>query len=254
MDQDAQSGRSHGADVPRPNAGRVGARTVGHLLARLLVRDWRRSRRARVVRAATRRSPANCPAISPMRTPSARRCSGGRRPISSGRRARASSIAIVSRSTARSIPRFRSSPTSTSGLGVGSREGIAVAAEPLLTFRVHDASISAAIRRDPHRGFRANLQQLRRWLQFARAPGFENIRRVAAALSPAVDLEEHLRLSAFDVRWGAIDARYRTRDPWPLAQWDAFVAAEPEMQTVQREVDAALPFSARVRQFIKRRL
>ncbi len=43
---------------------------------------------------------------------------------------------------------------------VGSREGIAIAAEPLLTFRVHDASISAAIRRDPRHALRANLQQL----------------------------------------------------------------------------------------------
>ena len=138
---------------------------------------------------------------------------------------------------------------------VGSREGIAIAAEPLLTFRVHDASISAAIRRDPRRAFRANLQQLRRKLQFARAPGFENIRRVAAAsLSPAVDLEGQLRTSVSEMRWGAIETRYRARDPWPLAQWDAFVAAEPEMQKVQREIDATLPFSARVRQFVKRRL
>jgi hypothetical protein len=137
---------------------------------------------------------------------------------------------------------------------VGSREGIAVAAEPLLTFRVHNASISAAIRRDPRRAFHANLQQLRRHLQFARAPGFENVRRVAAALSPAVDLEGQLRTCAYDVRWDAVETHYRTRDPWPLAQWDAFVAAEPDIQDVLREIDAALPFSARVRQFIKRRL
>ena len=137
---------------------------------------------------------------------------------------------------------------------VGSREGIAIAAEPLLTFRVHDASISAAIRRDPRRAFRANLQHLRRKLQFARAPGLENIRRVAAALSPPVDLEGQLRTTASEMQWGAIEARYRARDPWPLAQWDAFVAAEPEMQKLQREIEAALPFSARVRQFVKRRL
>ena len=136
---------------------------------------------------------------------------------------------------------------------VGSREGIAIAPEPLLTFRVHDASISAAIRRDPQRAFRANLQQLRRKLQFARAPGFENIRRVAASLSPAVDLEGQLRTSVSEMQWGAIEARYRAHDPWPLAQWDAFVAAEPEMQQLRREIDATLSFSARARQFIKRR-
>jgi glycosyltransferase involved in cell wall biosynthesis len=137
---------------------------------------------------------------------------------------------------------------------VGTREGIAIAAETLVTFRVHNASISAAIRRDPRRAFRRDLQQLRRRLKFARAPGFENIRRVAAALSPAVDLEGQLRTFAFEMRWGAIETRYRARDPWPLAQWDAFVDSEPDMQDVLREIDAALPFSARVRQFIKRRL
>jgi glycosyltransferase involved in cell wall biosynthesis len=137
---------------------------------------------------------------------------------------------------------------------VGTREGIAIAAETLVTFRVHNASISAAIRRDPRRAFRANLQQLRRRLQFARAPGFENVRRVAAALSPAVDLEGRLRTFASEMRWDAIESHYRARDPWPLAQWDAFVAAEPDMPDVVREIDAALPFAVRVRQFIKRRL
>ncbi len=151
-------------------------------------------------------------------------------------------------------PAFSSFPDLDFWTRVGSREGIAFAAEPLLTFRVHDASISAAIRRDPRRAFRASLQQLRRRLQFARAPGFENIRRVAATLSPAVDLEGQLRTSASEMRWSAIETRFRGRDPWPLAQWDAFVGGEPDMKKLQREIDAALPLSARVRQFIKRRL
>jgi hypothetical protein len=56
------------------------------------------------------------------------------------------------------------------------------------------------------------------------------------------------------MRWDAIESHYRARDPWPLAQWDAFVAAEPDMPDVVREIDAALPFAVRVRQFIKRRL
>lgn len=137
---------------------------------------------------------------------------------------------------------------------VGSREGIAIAAEPLLTFRVHNASISSAIRRDPRRTFRTSLQRLRRRLQFARAPGFDNLRRVAASIAPTVNLEAQLRADVSETRWNAIETRYRARDPWPLAQWDAFVAADPEMQKVLREIDATLPFSARVRQFVKRRL
>jgi glycosyltransferase involved in cell wall biosynthesis len=137
---------------------------------------------------------------------------------------------------------------------VGTREGIAIVAEPVLTFRVHNASLSAAIRRDPRRALRADLQRLRRRLQFARSPGFENMRRVAAELSPAVDLEEPLRKSAFEIRWNAIETRYRKRDAWPLEQWDALVAAEPELQQLSREIDAALPLSTRLRQFVKRRL
>jgi len=136
---------------------------------------------------------------------------------------------------------------------VGTREGMAIVAEPVLTFRVHNASISAGIRSDPRRAFRMGLQQLRRKLQFARQPGFENLRRVAAGLSPAIDLEEWLRASAFEIRWNAIETRYRKRDPWPLEQWDALVAGEPELQKVSRELDAALPLSSRVRQFVKRR-
>ena len=137
---------------------------------------------------------------------------------------------------------------------VGTREGISIVARPVLTFRVHNASLSAAIRGDPRRAFRRDLQQVRRKLQFARLPGFENIRRVAADLSPAVDLEERLRTSAFEIRWNAIETRYRKRDPWPLAQWDALVAGDPEMQQLLREIDGALPLSDRVRQFVKRRL
>jgi hypothetical protein len=69
-----------------------------------------------------------------------------------------------------------------------------------------------------------------------------------------VDLEGRLRTFASEMRWDAIESHYRARDPWPLAQWDAFVAAEPDMPDVVREIDAALPFAVRVRQFIKRRL
>ncbi len=152
------------------------------------------------------------------------------RPTSSGRRARDSSIAIVSRSTARSIPRFRSSPTSTSGLASAPVRASLSRPSPC------SPSACTTRRSAPRYGvihavpFAPTFNSCAARLQFARAPGFENIRRVAAALSPAVDLEGQLRTSASEMRWGAIETRYRARDPWPLAQWDAFVAAEPEMQ------------------------
>lgn len=137
---------------------------------------------------------------------------------------------------------------------VGTREGLAIAAECLVTFRVHDDSISGAIRRDPQRAFRASVQLLRRAVHFARSPDFENLRRVAAASSPPIDLEARARASAFDIRWGVIDQRFRKGDRWLIEQWDAFVAANPDVRALLDDLDTTLPFSTRLRQFIKRRL
>lgn len=137
---------------------------------------------------------------------------------------------------------------------VGSREGLAIATEYLVTYRVHDQSISGGIRRDPRRVFREGLQLLRRAVRFARSPEFENLRRVAAASSPPIDLEARARVLAVETRWAAVDASYRKRDRWAIEQWDAFVAADPDVLELLKKADAALPLSTRARQFIKRRL
>ncbi len=137
---------------------------------------------------------------------------------------------------------------------VGSREGLVIVPRYLVTFRVHGGSITGTMRRDPRRVFRASLQVLRRNLQFARSPEFDNVRRVAATMSPAVNLEIRVRESAAELRWGAEDDRFRKRDPWALEQWNAFVAANPEIHDVLREIDAGLPLSARLRRFVKRQL
>ena len=137
---------------------------------------------------------------------------------------------------------------------VGSREGIAIATEYLVTFRIHDASVSGGIRRDPKRDFREALQRFRRALLFVRSPDFENLRRIAAASSPPIDLEARARALAVEVRWAAVDDSYRRRDRWALEQWEAVLDADPHIRELMKEADAALPLSTRVKQFIKRRL
>jgi glycosyltransferase involved in cell wall biosynthesis len=137
---------------------------------------------------------------------------------------------------------------------VGSREGIAIATEYLVTFRIHDGSISGGIRRDPKRNFREALQRFRRALSFVRSPDFENLRRIAAASSPPIDLEARARALAVEVRWAAVDDSYRRRDRWALDQWEALVAADADVRKLMREANAALPLSTRVKQFVKHRL
>lgn len=137
---------------------------------------------------------------------------------------------------------------------VGSNEGMAIAREPLVTFRVHNQSISAQLREDPGRVFRDQLQWVLTLLLLARSPAYANFRQCARRCDPPFDAEARLEQEAFDARWEALDARFRKRDDTLLAQWNAFCRRHPEMRTVMREIDAGLPFWARLRQLVKARL
>ena len=148
--------------------------------------------------------------------------------------------------------RFSFFPALECWLRIGCSEGLAIAPEQLVTYRVHDQSISGDIRRDPRRAFRSSLQHLRLALHFARSPRYETLRRVAATRSPRFDVEANLRTRAFEMRWHAIDEKFRARDTWALEQWEAFVAENPEMPAVMQDVDAGLSFADRLRQFVKR--
>lgn len=137
---------------------------------------------------------------------------------------------------------------------VGSNEGMAIAREPLVTFRVHNRSISAQLREDPGRAFRGQLQWVLTMLLLARSPAYEKFRQCARRCDPPFDAGARLAQEAFDARWGALDARFRKRDATQLAQWNAFCQRHPEMHDVMREIDAGLPLVARLRQFVKARL
>ena len=137
---------------------------------------------------------------------------------------------------------------------VGSNEGMAIAREPLVTFRVHNKSISARQREDPGRVFRDQLQWVLTLLLLARSPAYANFRQCARRCDPPFDAEARLEEEAFDARWEALDARFRKRDDTLLAQWNTFCSRHPEMHAVMREIDAGLPLWARLRQLVKARL
>jgi len=136
-------------------------------------------------------------------------------------------------------------------LRVASNEGLAIVPERLITFRVHNTSISAGIREEFRRKAMLPLEPLLLMLQFARDPNYENLRRRALARRPPLDPERALRDAAFDARWLAGELRYRRRDDAPLRQWNAFCESHPEMADVLRDVDASMTRWGRFKQFVK---
>ena len=137
---------------------------------------------------------------------------------------------------------------------VGSNEGISIACEPLVSFRVHNESISARMREDRAREFRYRLQWLLTLLMMARSPAYEKFRTYARRSDPPFDVEASLARQAVDVRWDAVDARFRKRDDTLMPQWSAWCDRHPEIRDVLRAADARLPLWARVRGFVKARL
>lgn len=137
---------------------------------------------------------------------------------------------------------------------VGNQEGLTIVPERLVTFRVHNTSISGAIRNAQARGETLALDPLVLLLSLARGPQFANIRRRAGDLTPPVDLERLLRNAVFDARWGAGEIRYRKRTDAAIKQWNAFCERHPELVEILREVDRSMSPWAKFKQFVKSRL
>lgn len=146
---------------------------------------------------------------------------------------------------------IRSFPDLEYWIRVGNVEGLSIVPEYLVSFRVHETSVSGAMRRSA-RTFRQDLEQLQLVLNLARSPGYANIR--AAAQATSLDPEARLRESAQDARWMAEDARYRTGNTELLAQWDTFCARNPSMPEVVASIDASMPPTVRMRRWLKRML
>jgi len=137
---------------------------------------------------------------------------------------------------------------------VGNREGLAIVPERVVTFRVHETSISGGMRREGARQHRRSLDPLLLLLHLARAPEYENIRVRARSRHPAMDPDLMLVHVALDERWSAADARYRQRDPAPLQQWNAFCNRHPDVLEVLQQAYASAPAWTRLKRYLKDRL
>jgi glycosyltransferase involved in cell wall biosynthesis len=137
---------------------------------------------------------------------------------------------------------------------LGSREGLAIVPERLVTFRVHNSSISAQQRDDKGRQFAHQLEPLLLLLNLACAPDYENVRMHARRQVPPLDAHRLLTRAALNARWQATDARYRQRDRSLLEHWNAFCGKHPDLVDVLRQADAAAGIWPRLKQYLKARL
>ena len=134
---------------------------------------------------------------------------------------------------------------------VGNREGLSIVQERLVTFRVHNASISGRIRSEAAEE-KLELEPLLLLLNLARAFEYANIRVRAARRQPPMDAERLIRDAAFATRWRVVELRYRTRRSVLLEQWTAFCERHAAMRDVLRDVDATISPWARLKQALKR--
>ncbi|HEY0338235.1 MAG TPA: glycosyltransferase family A protein [Burkholderiales bacterium] len=137
---------------------------------------------------------------------------------------------------------------------LGSREGLAIVPERLVTFRVHNTSISARLRDGKARQFQHELEPVLLLLYLARSPNYESMRMHARRQVPPVDPDLLLARAALSARWKATDARYRQRNRSALDHWTAFCRQHPELLDVLREADAAGGIWPRLKHYLKTRL
>jgi len=151
-------------------------------------------------------------------------------------------------------PHIVTFPDTECWIRLGSNEGLAIAAERLVMFRVHGTSISAGLQsdRNPQR-YRHSLERLALECRFARAPSYETIRNRARA-HHGIDPEQVARELVSEARWRAVDVAYHKRDRATLNEWKAFCAKHAEVREVLASIDATMPRWMRLKQSLKARL
>ena len=137
---------------------------------------------------------------------------------------------------------------------VGSGEGLAVVPEALITFRVHDRSISGQIRDDPAARYRYRLDRLRLALKLGRAPEYENLRMAARNRTPPLDTESLILREARAARWSAVDIRFRRRDETALREWRSVCSEHPEVPVILRRADVQASFFSKLKLYVKAHL
>ena len=138
---------------------------------------------------------------------------------------------------------------------VGSNEGLSIVPEPMVTFRVHGGSISAS-RNDPAnpRQYQYSLELLALLCTLKTDPLYDRIRLRLRSHPAAARLDTLFRELSFQGRWGAIDARFRTKNNAQLEYWTDFCEQRPILLEALRELDAQMPLLSRLKQYVKARL
>ena len=137
---------------------------------------------------------------------------------------------------------------------VGSNEGLSIAPEPLVSFRVHDRSISSRLRQANGPSNRGRLEFAHLLWLIAHTPEYARLREVARSWEPPLDAAARLVDELFDIRWDAAEASYRLRDRALLSEFESFCERNPEIASIIRDHDATLPIWTRLRQFVKARI
>ena len=137
---------------------------------------------------------------------------------------------------------------------VGNQEGIAILPERVITFRVHERSVSGGMRREAGTGSRRTLDPLLLLLLIAREPEYAHFRERARQHVPTMDIDAMLIAHAVEERRLAEDARYRRRDDALLRKWTDFCDRHPAIPALLQQVDARSPLWSRVKRYLKARL
>jgi glycosyltransferase involved in cell wall biosynthesis len=138
---------------------------------------------------------------------------------------------------------------------VGSNEGLAIVPERLVSFRVHNRSISVGMRSATDaRRYAFLLEPLAVRCKLARDADYAHLRARAHSHHPQSNPERTAHDLVFEERWHVVEARFKTRDGGKLAQWNAFVRAHPAVRAVVRDLDTEMSAWRRVKQFVKARI
>ena len=137
---------------------------------------------------------------------------------------------------------------------VACNEGLSIVREPLVSFRVHDRSISGRLRGNPAMARRSRLEWLHLLWLIGHTPEYVRLRGVALSWNPPLDAARRLVGETVDLHWDAVEESYRRRDRSMLTEFNAFCQRNPEVGAIVRERSAALPLWAQLKQFVKARL
>jgi glycosyltransferase involved in cell wall biosynthesis len=120
---------------------------------------------------------------------------------------------------------------------IGSNEGLAIATEYLVTFRVHATSISAGLRNNSLGAYRCAVERVLVSSDLTFAPDYASIRGYLHTHIPAIDPMDLLIMEAKAARWVAVDAKYRNNDLSLLEIWEDFLCGHPQVAAILRKAD-----------------